>query len=36
MVEIKKECSRCKTQFESNDDSAYCSYDCAYGSTCVH
>jgi len=27
---IKKECSECGKQFESNDDSAYCSLECAY------
>ncbi len=27
---MAKKCSRCGKQFESNDDSAYCSFECAY------
>ncbi len=28
---MKKVCSECGKRFESNDDSAYCSFECAYG-----
>ena len=31
LTQRKKECSKCKKQFESDDDSAYCSFECAYG-----
>jgi len=27
---MAKKCSQCGKQFESNDDSAYCSFECAY------
>jgi len=30
-TKIKKECAECGKLFESKDDSAYCSFKCAYG-----
>ena len=30
-TKMKKECSECGKHFEGSDDSAYCSFECAYG-----